>query len=366
MPYVLGVAIGNGYTVAGLSRRTREGWSPVEPAMGTGSACVPSVLHLDPDGVATGGPGACEISGFAGRVGDDVPLVVDGWRYPAAELTAELAGWVADQAATLAGEAPERFVLVIPGGWGPYRRDLVEDALWQVGLDEVTLLAEPLAVAQAYAAVEPVEPGTVLAVYSHGGTGGECTVVRRGGAAFEVLAYAPIPEGLGGDDLDDLVPGGRVVKEELSYATEVAVSPELTVTRAGFEERVRPLLEAAVAILARTVRAAGVEPAAVLLTGGTARIPLVRRLVEAAVPAPVAGDVDPVRGALCVARALTSRTPLIPAQRTAPDRATEDGLPARPPRPPVTITPLDPPRRGRARHVARQPKARIGSAVPEW
>jgi molecular chaperone DnaK (HSP70) len=361
MPYVLGVAIGNGYTVAGLSRRTREGWSPVEPATGTGSACVPSVLHLEPDGVAVGGPGTCEVSGFARRVGDDVPLVVDGWRYPAAELTAELAAWVVDQATTLAGEAPERLVLVVPGGWGPYRRDLVEDALWQVGLDEVTLLAEPLAVAQAYAAVEPVEPGTVLAVYSHGGTGGECTVVRRNGAAFEVVTRAEIPDGLGGDDLDDVTPGGRAVKEELSYATEVD-----GVTRAEFEEAVRPLLEAAVAILARTVRAAGAEPAAVLLTGGTARIPLVRRLVEAAVPAPVAGDVDPVRGALCVARALTSRTPLIPAQRAASDRPTEDGLPTRPPRPPVTITPLDPPQRGRARHVARHPKARIGSPVPEW
>lgn len=355
MPYVLGVAIGNGYTVAGLSRRHREGWSPVEPApLGTGSACAPSVLHLDVDGSALGGPGGCEVSGFLHRVGDDVPLVIEGWRHPAADLTAELAGWVVDQTTVVEGEAPERLVLVVPGGWGPYRRGLVDDALWRVGLDGATLLAEPLAVVEAYAGVEPVEPGAVLAVYSHGGTGGECAVVRRTGTGFEVLACEPIGDGLGGDSLDELVPGGRAVKEELSYATEVGA-----VTRAAFEERARPVLEAAVAVLARTVRMAGVAPAAVLLTGGTARIPLLRRLVRAALPVPVAGDVDPVRGALCVARALSSRTPSVRAALS-----TVDGLPARPPRPPVTVTPLDPPRRGRARHVA--PKARIGSAVPQW
>jgi molecular chaperone DnaK (HSP70) len=370
MPYVLGMTIGNGVTRAGLSRRHRTGWGETELVrLGTGTAAAPSVVHLDSDGSAIGGPGPQPLSGFLHRVGDDVPMVLDGRPYRAAELVAELTGWVVDRVADAEGGPPERLVLVVPGSWGPHRRDLVDEALWRAGLDEVTLLAEPLAAAEAYAAIEPVEPGDLLAVYSHGATTGECAIVRRTrGTAFEALAGTELDVGLSGADLDDLLSDAvdadraalRAAKEKLSLTAEVPVSAELTLTRQRFEELVGPALDAAVSALPATLDAAGItaqELAAVLLVGGTTRIPLLRRLIQAAVPAPVPTGIDPlygvVDGAVHVARSLATGTARVPAPRTPPDDRAADLLP-RPPRPPVVITPLDPPRRGTARHVARR------------
>src|SRR3989442_1554869 len=99
-------------------------------------------------------------------------------------------------------------------------------------------------------------------------------------------------------------PPPRVSRRSASswwYPAAGAGAPGLTVAGAEFEGLVGPLLEVAVAAIGRTVAAAGVEPAALLLTGGTTRIPLLRRLAKAALPVPVAADVEPVHGAVCVA-----------------------------------------------------------------
>jgi len=395
MPYVLGVAAGNGATLAALSPRRRDRWGEVELVLlGTAATSTPSALQLTGDGAIAGGAGDRPVSGFLRRIGDDVPMVLDGWRYAAPELGAELIGWVVDRVVADEGEGPEHVAVVVPACWGPYRRSLLEEALWRAGLDEVSLVPEPVAAAWAYAAVRPVEPGTTLGVYAHGATTGECAVVRRTGvAAFEVLAASELGEGLGGADLDDLVtdlvverlgrdtgdpdPGEllarcRFAKESLSTSAAVTIAvptptgpAEVTLTATEFEERAQPVLDTAVGGLTWTVRAAGVAPVdlgAALLVGGTTRIPLLRRLLEAAVPARVVTELDPVLavvdGAVYAAQAARSGDPVPAASRDASVPAPrEDVVAPRPARPPIVITPLDTPRRRAARHVARDLRA---------
>ncbi|OLE24526.1 MAG: hypothetical protein AUG44_18815 [Actinobacteria bacterium 13_1_20CM_3_71_11] len=362
MPYVLGVAAGNGATLAALSRRRRDRWGEVELVrLGTAATSAPSTLRLTGDGAIAGGPGDRPVSGFLRRIGDDVPMVLDGWRFAAPELGAELIGWVVDRVVAEEGEAPEHVVVVVPAYWGPYRCGLLEEALWRAGLDEVSLVPEPVAAAWAYAAVRPVEPGTTLGVYAHGATSGESDrVIERLG------------RDTGAPDAGELLARCRFAKESLSTAAAVTIPvptpagpAEVTLSATEFEELVQPVLDTAVGGLTWTVRAAGVAPGdlgAVLLVGGTTRIPLLRRLLEAAVPAPVVTEIDPVLavvdGAVYAAQAARSGEPVLAASRDASvPAAREDVVVARPPRPPIVITPLDPPRRRAARHVARDLRA---------
>jgi molecular chaperone DnaK len=308
MPYILGVDLGTGATTAAVSRLRRGAWGDVEVVGATGGADrgVPGLLS---------------------RVGDDVPLVLDDEPYRAPALTAELAAWVVDQVVAEEGEPAEQVAFVVPASWGPYRRGLVHEALWRLGLDGVLLLAEPVAAAEAYAAGHPVDVGATVAVYSLGESAATCSVVRRiSPSAFEVLDSTELAEGAGVADLGDLVDGADLA-------------------RADVEELIRPVLEFTVAALARTVRAAGVGLDALLLVGEAGRIPLARRLVEAAVPARVLTDVDPLAGAVHAARTRLARPDEVALPETEEQRLVpgDEPLP-RPPRPPVVVTPLESPR----------------------
>jgi molecular chaperone DnaK (HSP70) len=368
MPYILGVDLGTGATTAAVSRLRGGGWGEVEIVGATGAADR-------------------GVPGLLGRVGDHVPLVLDDAPYPAAALAAELAAWVVDQVVAEEGEPAGQVAFVVPVSWGPYRRGLVHEALWRLGLDGVLLLAEPVAAAEAYAAGHPVDVGAALAVYSLGETACGCSVVRRTSpTAFEVLDSTELAEGAGAADLDDVLVdrvqrrlGREAVPEpllgdlrrrcrtalaELATATEVPVDGRATLTRDDVDELVRPVLAATAGALARTVRAAGVAPddlAGVLLTGEATRLPPARELVEAAIPARVLAQVEPILGAVHAARTRLARPDEVAPYRTptaehpaVPDEPGDPGdeVGPRPPRPPVVVTPLESPRSRAARRGA--------------
>jgi molecular chaperone DnaK (HSP70) len=397
VPYALGIDIGSTSTTAAVAHRHgRDGGGP------RASLSVPSVLvQVSPDLAVVaehppedGDPGV--IRGFMRRVGDDVPLLVGAEPYRPQMLAATLAGWVADQVAAVEGEAPDQVVLCHPAAWGPYRRGLLHEALWQTGLDGVTLLPEPVAAAEEYAARQPAADGATLAVYSLGGTHCECSVVRRtANTAFEVLASAESGVPVGGADFDDAILGWvrdqvghaateldatdppvrralarlrercAAAKERLSEVAETVIEVRLPgvhtdvlLTRARFEELIRPALAGTLDTLTHTVRAAGVAPAdleAAILVGGAARIPLAGMLVSAALPCPVVVAGDPAASAACGAAVAARLVGAAPPPGSAPVLAEDSVVPLDypPPRPPVEITPLVPPRHGLGRAGAR-------------
>jgi hypothetical protein len=119
-------------------------------------------------------------------------------------------------------------------------------------------------------------------------------------------------------------------RELLTTAAEASIAVDLPslvtqvpLTRASFEELVRPLLFTATDALRRTVLAAGLAPgelAAVLLAGDAARTPLVATLVAAALPVRVAAGPHPelriAKGAALAARYTIDRPVNLPTPRT--------------------------------------------------
>ncbi|MGR6317054.1 Hsp70 family protein [Micromonospora soli] len=407
MPYVLGMDIGSTSTTAAVARWRGETWArPEVVALGGASHAVPSVLHLAPDGSLTVGEAATDdcsrvTRDFVRRIGDDVPLLLGGEPCAPQTLVAELAMWVVERVSAREGEFAEAVVLSHPAGWGRHRRDLLHRALRDLGLRNVTLLPRPVTVAESHAARG--FPGTTAAVYALGGNTFEAALVRRvPGGTYEAFGLAQSLETAAGSDFDEalaehvrtvlgrefgagraphptphgLLPACDRAKRELTVATEtdVLLTPptgpvRVPVTRAQFEDLIRPAVRAGVELLIRTVQSAGLAPTqldGVLLAGGSARIPLVTELLAAAVPVPVEVEPDPqltaATGAALAAGQVVSPRPRrpAPAAATRPVSGAAAPVPAwplpepehtvhgePPPRPPVRITPLSLPKASR-------------------
>jgi molecular chaperone DnaK len=349
MAYQLGIDLGTTYTAAAVCRSSDRRW--VEPevvTLGTRSATVPSVLFVAPDGSVVVGEAAERraltdpgrvVREFKRRIGDPTPVVVAGRAWAPEQLSARLVRWVADRVAEREGGPADRIAVTHPASWGAHKKDLLGAALAAHGLT-VTFLAEPQAAALHYAAAERVGVGSTIAVYDLGGGTFDAAVVRKGdpaaaagAAGFGLLGRPEGLERLGGidfdeavfehvregmpdafDELDDTDPAvlsavARVrrecteAKEALSSDTDVSIPVLLPAARGSvrlhrseFEAMIRPQVEETVAALRGAVNSAGLAPeqlTAVLLVGGSSRIPLVAQLVSEQLGRPVAVDADP-------------------------------------------------------------------------
>ncbi|TNC20866.1 Hsp70 family protein [Amycolatopsis alkalitolerans] len=364
MRYVLGIDIGGTRIKAAVCRRAGEFWSEPEVV-----CALESVLHVAPDATVIAGPDARRRAlaeperiarGFARQVGDDVPLMLGDELYRPESLTAVVAGWVADQVAESEGGEADRIALTHPPGWTGFRRSLLHDALHEAGMPGALLLPNTVAAAESMVVRERVETGSRLAVCRLGGEHVDIALLRRGPATFELLAhdeqFAPrlddvlaehVAARFGGEPAE-LREVCTQTKELLSTAREVDVPGR--VTRTEFERLVEPWLTVSLAPLSRFE-----DVSTLLLAGGAARIPLVARLAGEALDCRVVLDPDPATAA-CRGAALAARPPapaprestaLVPRVTGYPDLDPDevyDPEPA-PQRPPVVLTPLEPPRR---------------------
>ena len=437
MRYVLGIDIGGTNSYAAIARFQDRMWTPPELVrLGRDSLSMPSALAVPPHGPITIADVTAGdeiylrriVRGFSQRIGDDVPMILGGTPYAPQILTAIVTRWIVDRVRRQEGSLPERVIVSHPGSWGPYRRGLLHRALWEAGLDTVTLVPEPVAAAESYEATGTLAAAQHLATYALGGSRCEVSVLRRSAYedGFELMgAYEPA-ESVAGSDCDDLlvmdvrarcgidqaltrdprlrrlVADLRVAcaraKEALSSAPQVTIpvplSPrtaQVTVTRAEWEELLRPALLPTVDALLHAIAACRLRPHEihrVLLLGGATRIPLIAQLLEEHFPGRVAHAPDP-RGIAAVGAAVAgcriashhigagSASPrpapaaarLVPPPRPAPpdhsdgDRGDGPTL-GPPPRPPVVVTPLTlpktryRPRSGRTATAHRAPGRR--------
>ncbi len=367
MGYWLGLDVGTTFSAAGVCRGGR-----VEiVGLGNQAAVVPSLLFLREDGSFVVGEAAARrgvgepgrlARGFKRRFGDPTPVLLGGSPFSADGLTSVLVRWLVAVVAEREGGAAEAVAVTCPANWGRYKADLLGQALRSAGLGEVVVLSEPEAAAVFYASSERVEVGAVVAVYDLGGGTFDAAVLRKSAVGFELLGVPEGIERLGGIDFDEAVVGhvlgflGAAVsgldvsdpvvvaalarlradcvaaKEALSADTEVSipvllpsVQTEIRLTRSEFESMIRPPLAETTAVLGRALVAAGVsagELAAVLLVGGSSRIPLVGQLVAAELGRPVAIDVHPkhavAEGAALAAGRLLGMAEVTPVARRQP------------------------------------------------
>jgi molecular chaperone DnaK (HSP70) len=330
--YQLGVDLGTTHTVAAV---LRQGHAEIVP-LGSPSGALRSIVFVDEDDTVIVGD-AADDRGFADpsrvarafkrRLGDPTPVVLGGTPHSAEALMAALLGRVVELVAEREGGPPSMVTVCHPANWGAYRMDLLGEIIDLAGLEDVRTLSDPEAAALFHDSTDEVAVGDVVAVYDLGGGTFDVAVARKvdrefemlglregidrlGGLDFDeaVLAHISGAVGVGSDDFESDDPQTAAVvaqlraecgalKEALSSEAEVSVpvfapgtETEVRITRADLEDLIRPALSQTVDALRRSLRSASVEPAdldAVLLVGGSTRIPLVARMVSEELGRPV-------------------------------------------------------------------------------
>lgn len=353
MNYVLAIDVGTSFTAAALVKPD-QGPTPTPEILPLGlhGNAVPSVLFYTGDGRVLVGEAAERrglddphhmVREFKRRIGDSVPLAVgEGWLAPE-DVYATMARWVVDRAGEREGTAPSSIIMTHPAAWGQHRTSVVLAALNAAGLHDITLISEPEAAALHYASQTRVEDGSIIAVYDLGGGTFDTAILRKAGAGnFELLGRPDGIETLGGADFDaavlrhvmghvkasgDVDPEApdtlaalsrlrrecREAKEALSLDSESSVAVSLPGTqlsvrlvRAEFEALIEEPLRETVEALERSLQSVNVDSqdlSAVLLIGGSSRIPLVAQMISVELGRPIAVDADP-KSSICLGAAV--------------------------------------------------------------
>ncbi|MDA3645840.1 Hsp70 family protein [Saccharopolyspora indica] len=414
MPYVLGVHLGATATTAAIARRDGSRWAAAAPVPLAAGPVVPTVLCKVQDGSFVAGEAAQRqeiahhewvVRGFTARLGDDLPLLVGSEFVPAQRLVAAMVEWVADVVAGRQGHPAEHIAIAHSATWGPHRIRLVQQALAQLGLNEVTMVPEPLAVALDYAGKQRVAEHEPIAVANIGGSGMDATVLRRRQRGFEVVGSPLTADHPSGQDLDDEIFaavraefGEQLealdladlnqraalahlraecvrAKEALSQQASAQIRVELpgvrtefAMSRSRYEQLARPHLERVPELVLQAVQSATLTPDdldAVVLAGGTARVPLLKQLVAERLKVPPQVDVSPELAAACGAASAAvqllstdgdegsiSETSVLVRIEGSDFEEEEPEIPDAP-RPPIDVEPLplEPPDEDRARRI---------------
>ncbi|GAA1691703.1 hypothetical protein GCM10009830_44320 [Glycomyces endophyticus] len=329
-PVWLAVDLGTTHTVAVIGRGGQEPRS----LLFDGSPLLASGVYLDADGALHTGRDAQRLAAAdPGRFEphpkrriDDGTVLLGDRELPVEEVLATGLRRVAEEAAA-SGMRPTDIVLTYPADWGPVRRARLEAAAELAGMGRVRLLPEPIAAAAYCAEVlgQEIPRGGTVAIFDFGGGTFDVAVVRRDDQGrLRTLAFGGLDD-LGGLDIDMALAShlGRVVagrdpalwkrlsepettadlRDRLAFWGEVRAAKEmlsrtstapvglpghnpmgLHLTRDELTSLADPLVARAVDETRRTVERAGVEPAslaALLLVGGSSRMPLVATRLHA-------------------------------------------------------------------------------------
>jgi len=223
------------------------------------------------------------------------------------EVSADILKVLRERAeATLGGELVGA-VITVPAYFDDAQRQATKDAARLAGLNVLRLLNEPTAAAVAYGLDQNAEG--VVAIYDLGGGTFDISILRLTAGVFEVLATGG-DTALGGDDFDHAIAGWIIeqaglssdldpatqrallqtacaAKEALTDADVVSVSHgawQGELSRAGFEAMIEPMVARSLKACRRAVRDSGIEleeVSAVVMVGGSTRVPRVREAVGA-------------------------------------------------------------------------------------
>ena len=270
---------------------------------------------------------------FKRRVGDEIPLLIGDRPFLPEQLYARTVAWVIATVTEREGGEPSGVSITVPVTWTDFRTELVHAALAAEGWRDVDIITEPEAAAFHYETERPLEGGGILAVYDLGGGTFDAVVLRKDADGEIGVLGEPVGiAAFGGSDFDDIVlrhalsaaglsaqklatdPGERVAlaalrrecvdaKESLSFDSEAVVpvlvgggSATVRLTRAELETMIEAGIDRTVEVLADAFDSAGVDlddVEAILLTGGSSRIPRVAQLLSERFDRPIAIDADP-------------------------------------------------------------------------
>ncbi len=319
-----------------------------------GRHLLPSVVHYEKDGFSVGHAAKqfaardplntiASVKRFMGRglddirhLGDRLPYefvktdsavprirTVAGDKSPL-EVSSDILHSLKQRAEKSLGGELTGVVITVPAYFDDAQRQATRDAGKLAGLNVLRLLNEPTAAAVAYGLDKGGEG--LIAVYDLGGGTFDISILRLHKGVFEVLATGG-DSALGGDDFDRLLAqwimqqagigddadhaqlrrlmrDACAAKETLTQAEQAGLNIELengehwqgTITRDQFNTLVAPLLQKSILPCRRALRDAGIDAGqiqAVVMVGGSTRVPLVREKVAEFFAHEPLTDIDP-------------------------------------------------------------------------
>jgi molecular chaperone DnaK len=228
------------------------------------------------------------------------------------EISSEILKKLKSIAENRLGTTINRAVITVPAYFNDAQRGATRRAGELAGFTVERIVSEPTAAALAFG-LDRLTDRSKVAVYDLGGGTFDLSILQLDNGVFQVLSTHGDTQ-LGGDDIDEsiaalitkkadisvssiaatsrLKEAARSAKEILSTAetTDVRLpfleenkSLEVSLTRAELEEVSAPIIQRTRALCNRALRDAGLEASdldAVILVGGSTRMPLVRSFVK--------------------------------------------------------------------------------------
>lgn len=318
---IVGIDLGTTNSAVGVV----ESGFPILLADEAGSRLTPSAVWFGPEDAVEVGASALRRRGLGGVVTSIKRLMGTnervGERTPEA-ISAEILKELKQVAEARLDQEVKKAVITVPAYFNEGQRGATQRAGELAGLEVVRLLSEPTAAALAYG-LDKLGEDRRVAVYDLGGGTFDVSILELRSGHFEVLATAGDTR-LGGDDFDEVILAlaevdwtelsegdrGRVLEEAervklMLSENEEAVfrvpflageGIERTIPRTAFEAAIEPLLKRTEACCRRALADVNLGPEeveAVVLAGGSTRVPAVKARVEKIFGREAVGGVDP-------------------------------------------------------------------------
>ncbi|QEY61498.1 Fe-S protein assembly chaperone HscA [Metapseudomonas lalkuanensis] len=243
---------------------------------------------------------------------------VQGAKSPV-EVSADILKTLRQRAENTLGGELVGAVITVPAYFDEAQRQATKDAARLAGLNVLRLLNEPTAAAVAYGLDKQAEG--VVAIYDLGGGTFDISILRLTRGVFEVMATGG-DSALGGDDFDHAIAGWMVQQAGLSADLDPGAQRSLlrvacdakealtdtdsvelvygdwrgVLTREQFDALIEPMVARSLKACRRAVRDSGIEleeVEAVVMVGGSTRVPRVREAVAEMFGRQPLTDIDP-------------------------------------------------------------------------
>lgn len=345
MAKIIGIDLGTSNSAAAVVMGGKPTLIPAAEGTSIGGKAFPSVVAFTKEGqLLVGEPARRQavtnpdstIIAAKRKMGSDHVFKVQGKDYKPQQISSFILQKIKKDAEAFLGEKVEKAVITVPAYFDDNQRQATKDAGTIAGLDVVRIINEPTAASLAFGLDKAGQDMKIL-VFDLGGGTLDVTIMEMGGGVFEVLSTSGDTQ-LGGTDMDKVLidfvvnefrkttgidltgdstamtrirEASEKAKIELSTVMEtdinlpfISYDPsagpknlELKLTRAKFEELIRPIVERCRTSIDNSLRDAKLstsDVSKIVLVGGPTRIPMVKKFVGDVIGKNPESGVDPM------------------------------------------------------------------------